>query len=92
MLSIQIIIIFFVAYGTAGSFYGKAAASLAQLKTTLSRNVLIEWKHRIYAKKILISWQTPRIKLMVSNTNENTTTFEFELFCMERVIDLLLTG
>ncbi len=89
--SIQTGITILVAFGFTGDFYKESYKSLAGLKKE-NRNVKLRStrQEKKYRKTFLISCQVQKIQFGMSNFIEKTTPPIFQLYCMNRIIDLLL--
>lgn len=91
MTVIQTILTFQVVYGFAGNFFWFSKSSLLQLK----RQVGFQYNDRLrrehhYREKFLRSCQVQKVRFGWSNFIEKTTPPIFQLFCLNRIIDLLL--
>ncbi len=88
----EAVFIILVVYGLAGDFYQQSTSSLCQL-TRLACNIhdarvtKMELKYR---EKFLRSCQKQKIKFGLSNFIEKTKPPVFQLFCLNRMIDLML--
>lgn len=84
--------IFLVVYGLAGDFNLASKMSLTQLKMEAGSQChgKLLRKERIYREKLLRSCQVHKIKFGLSNFIEKTTPPVFQLYCLNRMIDLLL--
>lgn len=85
-------LIYMVVYGLAGNFYRASELSLLELNkhATIHLNKIVERKERKQRKKFLKSCQVQKVKFGLSNFIEKTTPPMFQLYCLERIIDLLL--
>lgn len=92
VLFIQSVVRILGLYGFAGDFYQISANSLSvlyhQVDTLFTGNTTS--KQRKYREKVLKSFQVQKVKFGFSNYIEKTTPAVFELFCLQRIIDLLL--
>lgn len=80
----------FIVFGFGGEFHKSSDLSLKRLKQkTLTFNT-VTTKERKYLQRFLNSCQVGKIKFGLSNFVETTTAPIFQLFCVERIIDLLL--
>lgn len=92
MTVLRAVLIFLVVYGFAGDFYKDSELSLSQLKEQagIRFNGKIAVRERIHREKFLRSCQVQKVKFGLSNFIEKTTPPIFQLFCLDRIADLLL--
>ncbi len=89
---LQAVLIFSIVYGFAGEFYKASELSLQQLK----RHACIQYKTKLVKKEkkfretFLRSCQAQKVKFGLSNFIDKTTSQVFQLYCLDRIIDLLL--
>ncbi len=88
VLQASVIILFI--YGFAGDFNEMSKHSLSRLKKEVDNEQGLSRKERKYWNMFLRSCQIERIKFGMSNFIEKTTPPAFQLFCLCRIIDLLL--
>lgn len=86
---IETILIILVVYGFAGDFYQTSETSLAKLNQVV-RSGRMQKKERKFREKYLLSCQVQKMNFGLSNFIEKTTPLIFQLFCLERIIDILL--
>lgn len=77
-------------YGFAGDFNQISERSLCKIMRQGSMLPKLTQKERNFKEKTLRSFQVGRIKFGLSNYIEKTTPAIFELFCLQRMVDLLL--
>lgn len=82
--------IIIIVYGFPGEFYHKSKKTLIVLKKKVLHEVEPSHKRTTYIK-FLDSCQVSKIRLGLSNFIEKTTPLVFQLFCADRIIDVLLT-
>lgn len=89
----QTFLIYLVVYGFAGEFYRSSDLALLQLKRHIGINgIKIAKKEHKYREKFLRSCQVQKIKFGMSNFIDKTTPLIFQLYCLNRIIDLILVG
>ncbi len=89
--SIQATVVILVAYGFAGDFNQESSKSLERLnRENRNRICLVQRQEFLYTKKFLASCQVQRVQFDLSNFIEKTTPLVFQLYCINRIIDLLL--
>lgn len=77
-------------YGFPGEFYQKSKLSLDFLRREASHKIIAARKRK-YFFKFLRSCYVLKIRFGLSNFIEKTTPPEFQKFCTDRIIDILLT-
>ncbi len=79
-------------YGFSGDFNQISERSLCKIRRheNITHLEHITRRERKYKKKLLCSFQVQKIKFGLSNYIDKTTPAVFELFCLQRIIDLLL--
>lgn len=90
-LIVEAVLVIIIVFGFMGSFYKQSKQFLEQLKVQFA---LVELKTSKRDTKLfktfLTSCQVLKIKFGMSNFIENKTPPTFQLFCIERIVDLLL--
>ncbi len=80
-----------VAYGFAGDFHQESTRSFKCLhKQNRNRVGVVPRREYLYAEKFLAACQAQNFQFGLSNFIEKTTPLVFQLYCMDRIIDLLL--
>lgn len=88
-LAIQASLIILIVYGFAGNVHTVSKVSLAKLEQVVRSGNFGRFNQR-YLERFLSSCQILKIKFGMSNFIEKSTPPIFQLFCIERCIDLLL--
>ncbi len=92
-VALQSILINTVLYGFAGDVHETSKRSLQKLKQGVEnmylRNVR---KERTYFRCSLASFQTTKIRFVMSNFIGKCTPPIFQIFCIDRIIDVLLSS
>lgn len=86
----ETMLIIMIVYGFPGELYQKSKKSLDKLKTKVLHNFKSSHKRKFYIR-FLDSCQVSKIRFGLSNFIEKTTPPIFQLFCADRIIDVLLT-
>lgn len=86
------VVVAFVVYGFAGDFYVASHLALSKFKRQVrNQNAGSLPKHkRNFRSRFLVSCQVEKVRFGLSNFIDKTTPAVFQLFCVNRVIDMLL--
>lgn len=90
--TLEATLIILVVYGFAGEFYRTSALSLLKLQNKAGIRYFgsLGKRERKYRERFLRSCQAQKVKFGFSNFIEKNTPPIFQLFCLNRIIDLLL--
>lgn len=87
VLAIETFIIHLVIYGFLGDIHYESLRTLSVLTTMVKRN---HKRHRQHLETFINSCLPERVQFGLSNFIEKTTPLVFQMFCVGRIIDLLL--
>lgn len=87
---LQAFLVNLIVYGFGGDFYKASDLSLKRLKQSAYTVSSLQVRDRKHLQRFFKSCQVGKIKFGLSNFIEKTTPPIFQLFCINRIIDLLL--
>ncbi len=87
---IETILIIMVVFGYPGDFHQDSKNTLAMLRRKILHKIILP-KKRMYCKTFLRSCSVLKIRFGLANFIEKSTPSVFQLFCANRIIDVLLT-
>lgn len=90
VLAAQTVLNILVVYGVAGDVFEVSLNSISCLRRKVKIVNNLSRVQRRYLERFLASCAVERVDFGMSNFIEKTTPLEFQLFCLERIIDLLL--
>lgn len=85
----ETVLIHLIVFGFGADFYRFSDLSLKQLKQSVLKGTM-QIKDRKYLQRIINSIQVGKVKFGLSNFIDKTTPPIFQLFCLNRIIDILL--
>lgn len=88
----QTFFVYVVLYGLAGDVYRSSKSTIVKLKRQANLHLggLHKRKERRYRVMFLESCQVQNVRFGLSNFIEKTTPPMFQLYCLNRIVDLLL--
>ncbi len=86
----QAFLVFIIVFGIGGEFHNTSNISLKRLMQGVLTTSSLTRQDRRYLQRYLTSCQVGKIKLGFSNFIEKTTPPILQLFCVNRIIDLIL--
>lgn len=78
-------------FGFAGDFYASSFTTLSKFKRNAAHQLKnISKREHSFRSRFLVSCQVQKVKFGLSNFIDKTTPVIFEMFCVNRIVDMLL--